>query len=70
MKSYRIVHQILFTLAFIPLVLSWGPWYLMMLIPLALVIPYGINELIIERRFGPAEVDDDECDIAHAYVQK
>lgn len=50
MKSYRIVHQVLFVLAFLPLVLGWGPWYLMVLLPLALVVPYGINELILARK--------------------
>ncbi|UPO76383.1 hypothetical protein [Arthrobacter sp. Helios] len=52
MKSYRIIHQFLFVLAFLPLVLGWGPWYLMTLLPLALIIPYGINEVVIDKRSG------------------
>lgn len=50
MKFYRIVHQVLFVLAFIPILLDLGPWYITILLPLALIVPYGINEMIIARR--------------------
>ena len=71
MRSYRIGHQVLCVLAFLPLVFSWGPWQLMLLIPLALVVPYGINELMIAKResreaMSPAALGS----IAHAYREK
>ncbi len=50
MKSYRTVHQVLFVLAFIPMLLGLGLWYITILLPLALIVPYGINEMIIARR--------------------
>ena len=50
MKSYRIIHQVLFVLAFVPMLLNLGPWYVTILLPLALIVPYGINEMIITRK--------------------
>lgn len=50
MKSYRIIHQVLFVLAFVPMLLNLGPWYVTILLPLALIVAYGINEMIITRK--------------------
>ena len=50
MKSYRIIHQILFVFSFVPMMLNLGPWYLMILLPLATLIPYGLNEKAIQRK--------------------
>ena len=50
MKSYRIIHKVLFVLALIPTVFSLAPWYLTILLPLALIVPYGVNEWAIVRK--------------------
>ncbi len=49
MKAYRSVHQGLFVLAFVPMILDWWPFYLALIPPLALIIPYALNERAIER---------------------
>lgn len=50
MKAYRSVHQALFVLAFVPMILDWWPFYLALIPPLALIIPYALNERSIDRR--------------------
>lgn len=50
MKSYRIIHKVLFVLALIPTLFSLAPWYLTILLPLALIVPYGISEWAIARK--------------------
>lgn len=71
MRSYRLVHQFLFVLAFLPLVFSWRPWQLMLLLPLALVVPYGINELVLDRRESrQAKSPSTLSSIAHAYLDR
>ncbi|NJC21409.1 hypothetical protein BJ994_000485 [Arthrobacter pigmenti] len=50
MKAYRTIHQILFVFSFLPMILGWGPWYSTILVPLALIIPFGINEAVLEKR--------------------
>ncbi|MBM7847000.1 hypothetical protein [Arthrobacter roseus] len=50
MKAYRTVHQVLFVLAFVPMILEWWPFYVALIPPLVLIIPYALNERAIERR--------------------
>lgn len=50
MKWYRHVHQLIFVASFVPLVMSWVPFWLGVVIPLVVIVPYAINEIVLERR--------------------
>ncbi|MDR6640627.1 hypothetical protein [Paenarthrobacter nitroguajacolicus] len=50
MKWYRYVHSVLFVASFIPLVLSLWPFWQGILLPLIVLIPFSINEIVIDRR--------------------
>lgn len=50
MRLHRIVRQVLFILGFVPMVLGTGPWYITILLPLALIVRHGVNEVIIAGR--------------------
>ncbi len=65
----RPVHQVLFIAAFLPLILGLGPWYFTLLVPFALLVPYGINEGVIEQRERSAALHAAHrlSDVEHAY---
>jgi hypothetical protein len=50
MKWYRYVHPIVFVIAFLPLVMSWVPFWAGILIALAAIVPYAINEIVLDRK--------------------
>jgi hypothetical protein len=50
MKGYRYVHSVLFVASFLPLVLSLWPFWQGILLPLIVLIPFSINEIVIDRR--------------------
>ncbi len=55
MKGYRYVHSVLFVASFLPLVLSLWPFWQGILLPLIVLIPFSINEIVIDRREKRAE---------------
>lgn len=72
MKWYRHVHSVLFVASFLPLVLSLWPFWQGILLPLIVLIPFSINEIVIDRREKrsaqgrPAQVRR-QSTLAHAY---
>ena len=50
MKWYRYIHAILFVASFLPLVLSLVPFWQGIMLPLLVIVPYAINEVVIARR--------------------
>ncbi|ASN18721.1 hypothetical protein CGK93_02630 [Arthrobacter sp. YN] len=50
MKWYRYAHFVLFVASFLPLVLSLWPFWQGILLPLIVLIPFSINEVVIDRR--------------------
>lgn len=50
MKWYRYVHPAIFVASFLPLVSSTVPFWQGIVIPLIAIIPFAINEVILERR--------------------
>lgn len=72
MKWYRYVHSVLFVASFIPLVLSLWPFWQGILLPLIVLIPFSINEIVIDRREkqsaqgAPAQLGR-QSTLAHAY---
>ncbi|MBM7795010.1 hypothetical protein JOE60_003601 [Paenarthrobacter ilicis] len=50
MKWYRYVHSVLFVVSFIPLVLSLWPFWQSIMLPLIALVPFTINEIVIDRR--------------------
>jgi hypothetical protein len=72
MKLYRIIHRVLFILAFIPMLLAVGPWYLTILLPLTVIVPYGINEAVLarkERLLAAGQSTSSVSAIEHAYQE-
>jgi hypothetical protein len=71
MKWYRWVHQLIFAASLAPLFMGvWDPW-LRILLPLVVLVPYGINELVLDRRKKAAPARAGELDhrdaMVHAY---
>jgi hypothetical protein len=50
MKWYRYVHAVLFVASFIPLVFSLWPFWYGVALPLLVVVPYAINEIVLSRK--------------------
>ncbi|WP_152642600.1 hypothetical protein [Pseudarthrobacter chlorophenolicus] len=50
MKWYRYVHPLIFVASFMPLVLSLVPFWQGVVIPLAALLPYAANEIVLARR--------------------
>lgn len=50
MTWYRYVHPAIFVASFLPLVLSIVPFWQGVLIPLIAIIPFAINEIVLERK--------------------
>lgn len=50
MKWYRYVHPLIFVASFMPLVLSLVPFWQGVAIPLAALLPYAANEIVLARR--------------------
>ncbi|MEJ1114643.1 hypothetical protein WBN73_09095 [Paenarthrobacter sp. CCNWLY172] len=72
MKWYRYVDKVLFVASFLPLVLSLWPFWQGILLPLIVLIPFSINEVIIDRREKQAAEDRTvqptrRSTLAHAY---
>lgn len=70
MKWYRYVHSVLFVASFLPLVLSLWPFWQGILLPLIVLVPFSINEIVIDRRektdrAGPPARPQSK--LAHAY---
>lgn len=64
MKAYRYIHQFLFVLSFLPLVLDIWPFWLALALPIAMVIPFGVNEFVIDRRESKEREAERERDLA------
>lgn len=72
MKWYRYVHSVLFVASFIPLVLSLWPFWQGIMLPLIVLIPFTINEIVIDRREKRTQESRTaqtvrESTLAHAY---
>ena len=72
MKWYRYVHSVLFVASFIPLVLSLWPFWQGIMLPLIVLIPFTINEIVIDRREKRAQAGRPaqagrQSTLAHAY---
>ncbi len=50
MKFYRAIHPFLMVLAFVPFIKEWWPFYISLIPPLLLIIPYALNERALERK--------------------
>lgn len=50
MKWYRYLHSLLFVASVMPLVFSLWPFWQGVLLPLIVLIPFSINEIVIDRR--------------------
>jgi hypothetical protein len=72
MKWYRYVHSVLFVASFLPLVLSLWPFWQGVLLPLITLVPFSINEMVIDRREkraakGRPALVTRQSTLAHAY---
>lgn len=72
MKWYRYVHSVLFVASFIPLVLSFWPFWRGIMLPLIVLVPCTINEIVIDRREKRTQDSRTaqtvrESTLAHAY---
>lgn len=67
MKWWRYAHNVLFALSFLPLVLSLWPFHLALLPPLLLVIPFAVNEFVLDRKSKPISTTAVEDRILHEY---
>ncbi|MCA4133083.1 hypothetical protein [Arthrobacter sp. M4] len=71
MKWYRWVHQLVFAASLVPLLTGVWDLRVRILLPLVALIPYGINESVLDRRekvtLERARELDHEDSLAHAY---
>jgi hypothetical protein len=71
MKWYRYVHAVLFVASFIPLVFSLWPFWYGVALPLLVVVPYAINEIVLSRKSKSSLLlrreETHQSPILHAY---
>lgn len=71
MKWYRWAHQLIFAASLAPLLMGVWDVSLRILLPLFVLIPYGINEVVLYRKEKAARARAAELDrtdpMAHAY---
>lgn len=71
MKWYRWVHQLVFAAALAPLLMGVLDLWLRIVLPLVALIPYAINEFVLDRRekawIARAIARDQADPMVHAY---
>ncbi|WP_152915971.1 hypothetical protein [Arthrobacter sp. RIT-PI-e] len=67
MNFWRTALGILMILSTLSLIFSWGPWYLMMFLPLALLLVSLRNDVLVAKRERAEFRKQDATTIGHAY---
>ena len=67
MRMWRPILSILMLLSTLPLIFSWGPWYLMATIPLVLLLLSLRNDVIVARKETAEFQAMDATTIGHDY---